>query len=134
MIDEKLTMFLQKQIDENKVNFINLLPVVLYDDNEGSTSNITLSDDVANYSYIEIFYNTTGYENSTKISSKKASLISHITNTNVNQTYISFKNITLNGTSLIVDSYQEWNNNWGTTSVSVENNNTLKITKVLGYK
>lgn len=120
-------------IKNNKINS-SLLYDVLYSDDEGTTGNITLSQSADNYSYIEIFYNTTGYENSTKISGNKASLISHITDTSVSQTYVDFKNVTLNGTSLIVNSHQEWVNIWGSTSIAVGNDNRIFITKILGYK
>jgi len=107
---------------------------VLYSNPSGESGNITLSKSVSNYSYIEIFYNREGYENSCKISGNKASLIAHRTLSSNNQTYIGFKNITLSGTSLIVDSYQDWNNIWNSSDVVAQNNNAILITKVLGYK
>lgn len=48
---------LQTPSTENLVNAINSnLPVILYDNTDGSNATITLLDSVENYSYIEIYY------------------------------------------------------------------------------
>lgn len=115
----------------NEVN--NLKPVTLYDNSTGTTSGINnLNDNVSNYNYLEIFYKYNGTESSTKISGTKASLITHYTSNN--QTYINFKEVSFSGTSMTVNSYQQWNNTWGTSGVSAANNNNILVTKILGYK
>lgn len=112
---------------------------ILYSDSTGTNGDITLSKSADNYPYKEIFFFREGfpgekYENSVKISGNRASLMTHFTNTNVNQTTVSFKNITFSGASLTVNSYQEWNNIWGSNGVAAGNDNKIYITKVLGYK
>lgn len=111
-----------------------LAPDILYSNSVGTTGDITLSKNADNYSYKEIFFAKDGNENSVKISGNKASLIAHYTNSVNNTTYINFKNITISGTSLTVDSYQEWHNIWGSSNVIAGNTNGISIIKVLGYK
>ena len=45
----------------------NTYPVILYDNDEGSSSTITLSDNVSNYNFIEIYY----FKDSNQIVSSK---------------------------------------------------------------
>lgn len=116
---------------DNNVN--NLIGVVLYNNSAGTTGNITdLSDDVSNYSYLEIFYSYNGSRQSTKIIGNKASLIVHTTSNN--QTYLLFKEVTFSGTSMTVNTYQQWNNVWGTSNVNASNTNGIYVIKILGYK
>lgn len=117
-------------IDEKKQN----IPDILYSDSVGTSGNITLLHSRDDYNDVEIFFTKDGYENSVKISGNKASLIAHYTNTGNNTTYIDFKNITILGNSLTVDSFQEWYNNWGSDGITAGNTNGILITKVLGYK
>lgn len=120
------------------VNAINELvnkftPVVLYNNTSGTTENITdLSDNVSNYSYLEIFYSYNDSRQSTKIIGNKASLIVHTTSNN--QTYLLFKEVTFSGTSMTVNSYQQWNNVWGTSNVNASNTNSIYVIKIVGYK
>jgi hypothetical protein len=108
-------------------------PVVLYDDSTGTTSSITdLNGDVSNYSYLEIFYSYNGSRQSTKIIGNKASLIVHTTSNN--QTYLLFKEVSFSGTSMTVNSYQQWNNVWGTSNVNASNTNGIYVIKIVGYK
>jgi len=122
------------------VNAINELvnkftPVVLYNDTTGTTGNITdLSDNVSNYSYLEIFYKMTNTIQSTKISGNRASLIVHVTDTTSHETYIQFKEVSFSGTTMTVNSSQEWENNWGSTGITAGNTNNIKVIKILGYK
>lgn len=116
---------------DNNVN--NLIGVVLYNNSAGTTGNITdLSDDVSNYSYLEIFYSYNDSRQSTKIIGNKASLIVHTTSNN--QTYLLFKEVTFSGTSMTVNSYQQWNNVWGTSNVNASNTNGIYVIKIVGYK
>ena len=118
----------------NLVNAINeLIAKELYNDSTGTTGSINnLADDVSNYKYLEIFYNYNGTRQSTKIIGNKASLIVHTTSNN--QTYISFKEVTFSGTSMTVNSYQQWNNVWGTSNVNASNTNSIYIIRIVGYK
>lgn len=116
---------------DNNVN--NLIGVVLYNNSTGTTGNITdLSDDVSNYSYLEIFYSYNGSRQSTKIIGNKASLIVHTTSNN--QTYLLFKEVSFSGTSMTVNTYQQWNNVWGTSNVNASNTNGIYVIKIVGYK
>lgn len=146
----KVTLVNQPDVaDENKVTASDMneiksvvnananvtIPVVLYNNTSGTTGNITdLSDNVSNYSYLEIYYKMNNTMQSTKISGNKASLIVHVTDTTSHQTYIQFKEVTFSGTSMTVSSYQEWGNNWGSTGITVGNTNNIKVIKILGYK
>lgn len=91
-VNEKLTQNLREQIGDlsslnttdksSLVNAINrLVPIVLYQNESGSNGNITLSDSVANYTYVEVFYRN----NDNRYNSKK------------------FYNI--NGKNVVLDSY-----------------------------
>lgn len=114
-------------------NLNNLIGVELYNNTSGTTGNITdLSDNVSNYSYLEIFYSYNGSRQSTKIIGNKASLIVHTTSNN--QTYLLFKEVTFSGTSMTVNSYQQWNNVWGTSNVNASNTNSIYVIKIVGYK
>lgn len=116
------------------VNAINeLITKELYNDSTGTTGSINnLADDVSNYKYLEIFYSYNGTRQSTKIIGNKASLIVHTTSNN--QTNISFKEVTFSGTSMTVNSYQQWNNVWGTSNVNASNTNSIYIIRIVGYK
>jgi len=149
--DNKVTLVSQPDVaNENKVtasdmnmiknahndtdnNLNNLIGVELYDDSTGTTSSITdLNDDVSNYSYLEIFYSYNGSRQSTKIIGNKASLIVHTTSNN--QTYLLFKEVSFSGTSMTVNTYQQWNNVWGTSNVNASNTNGIYVIKIVGYK
>lgn len=119
-------------------NNILLDGTILYENNSGTTGNIILNDNINNYDSIEIFYTfhtIAQYSemNSTKvISGKKASLMT--CHTESNSTYLNFKVISMSGTNITVNSYQEWKNVWGTSGITASNNNNIYITKVIGYK
>lgn len=125
---------IKEVVNENYTEFNNSIPVVLFNDANGVSGNVTLSDSASNYSYLEIFFEKDNYGSSIRVYDNKASLIAHYTNASSNTTYISFKNVSISGTTIIVDSYQEWYNNWGTSGVTAGNTNGILITKVLGYK
>lgn len=111
-----------------------LKPTVLYSSSSGSGSNISLSDNVDNYDYLEILYmRIEGQSSSVKLNvsiTKKATLTS--TYYTSGSFYIDCKNITLNGTTLIVNSNYVMYSNGTTTSIA--NVNNIRIYEVLGYK
>ena len=105
----------------------------LYESDSGTTGNITLSDDVDNYKYIEIFYKRgEAFQDSTKVDlsiSKKASLISVLyTGNNV---YFDMKGVTLTKTNLTVNYNRIF---YGNTSFVQQDNNNIKICKIVGYR
>ena len=113
-----------------------LFPYVLYENSSGTSSNITLSDDVNNYEYIEIYYLSssdggTGYaQSSTKVwqpNGKTAFLSTgYVDTSNFNVKVVV---VMLSGTS-ITRPYGHWEFNDGTRT----NTNYVAITRVVGYK
>lgn len=111
--------------------------IVLYNNASGDNGNITLNESVNNYSYIEIFYRTNdgdGYRGSIKLqtnNSMVASLTAHhyVPNT----LYIKFKEINITGTSITNLQYVEYFFSNGST-VTVNEQNNIYITRVVGYK
>ena len=126
-----------------KENFqIGLKPVTLYENSEGSNATITLSDDVNNYEYIEIFYRS----NDSYLSSKKiiagnyyTELVAYQPNRSGDtEMYMKFRVISINNNTistrqdsggyfikesvLTASGYQQFANNY------------IYITRVLGYK
>ena len=108
----------------------------LYSDNTGTIDGITLSDSVANYSRVDIFYKddnniyntTTIYEPNNKTISLQ---VFQYDGTN-SQVVLRGKNISLSNTSLSnVDYYAIVYNGSGNT---LYHNNNIVITKVIGYK
>lgn len=122
------------------VNDLN--PVVLYNNPTGSNGTITLSDDVNNYSYIEIFYlSNDGYLSSKKIiaGNDYTELVSYQPNRSGDvEIYFKFRVVYINNNTistaqdsggsfikevlLSANGYQQFANNY------------IYITRVLGYK
>lgn len=122
------------------VNAINYtLPTILYENANGSNGNITLSDDVDNYSAIEIFYKGDNYSNfnSTKILSPfgNASLI--IANINTSGQYMGvflrLSNVSVSNNQINVNENGQLFGG-GSSANNGTTNNFIYITKVLGYK
>lgn len=117
------------QTNTYSCNYIN--GTVLYENQSGTTGNITLSDSVNNYRYIEIYYGTIGSGiNCVKI-------IPSITNncnfTSFNitggTTYIYSTQTTISGTSITITAYAR-----GPISAIAYDANFNSIFKVIGYK
>lgn len=108
----------------------NLTPVILYDTSSGTTGNITgLPESTANFSYLEIYY---GSANQAAVYCEK------ICNPNgkslrlvhTGSSRIYYKDITINGTSITVDSYKSISIQDGTNTTD----NVIYIYKVVGYR
>lgn len=151
--DDKQDLGTQPSIpDVNKVTADNmneikqvvneLNPVVLYNNSSGSNSTITLSDDVNNYSYIEIFYKS----NDDYVGSKKligancnTDLVSYQPNrSSDSDIYMKFRVITINNNTI---STKQDSNGYFIKEVLLNANgyqqfanNYIYITRVLGYK
>ena len=122
------------------VNDSFLTETVLYNDATGSTTDITLSDSVANYDYVDIYYyesNKSDYS-STRVyapNNKKVSLsinAYHVSSSDLYQ-YFYTKIINFSGTNLTVEKNFELrilNNNISTHTT----NATIYITRVVGIK
>ena len=109
-------------------------PIVLYNNPSGTNGNITLSDSVANYSTIEIYFHTNdgaGYRGCQKVpittGTSVASLQYIHCNTSTNW-WIKAKSIAIYGTNIQNNGYVEVFSGGQTAS------NYIYIEKVLGYK
>ena len=121
----------------------SILGEILFENETGVGTNITLAKNADNYSYLEIFNkDNDGVSNSTKVYSpngKKVSL--HITNLNNtgNATYIKSAQATINGTTItFVTNGFGFNGEVSFVSPSTVNtpksNPKIYITRVVGYK
>ena len=135
--DIQLNFSPESQVSQNTSNIEKLTPIVLYTNDEGDNGNITLSDSVANYTYIEIFYKSSDkHYGSTKIFSpngKRADLFSFATTGST--LYIKSKCVSISGVSISnVSSTSYGETNISSSTTSFANNNLLYITRVIGYK
>lgn len=108
----------------------------LYENLEGENGNITLSDDVSNYDYIEIFYRQNNkIYHSVKVydiendneNMVSLCLVGGITSDNA---WIQSKNVIVSGSSITTYNKMEWATKTGT----FNNIDNIYITKVVGYK
>ena len=132
---------LQSDVSDLSNNVDDMKPTILYNNAQGSHSNITLSDSSSNYSYLEIF----GYEtvDNTQIYTKFD--VSNTAN-NLNLMALSFQqngdlcrltasSYTINGKSISKISGHTGHINIYTGVVNQqEASDDINITKVLGYK
>jgi len=122
------------------VNSINsLMPVILFEDTQGTMENITLNDDIANYKYYEIIYARQTGENVYGYSSIKMPT-TYLTDVNfINSIYLGrilriySANITISGTTL-TRNYDNYINFTGTNAFNFGSAISLAIYKVIGYK
>lgn len=119
----------------------NYIPVTLYENNEGSTDTITLSNSSANYTYLEIFFKSNeNVFNSVKVynpNGKRVSLISQWTNNGTPAVYLKTRVISIDGTSISSTTANVTHAETtlkANTAISMDSSNTLAITRVLGYK
>lgn len=123
-----------EEIDPVNLNYETRLSklegTILYDNSNGNTGNIILSDSASNYKFLMVFWKSTYNLNRLGISlapnSGYWSLFSYDIDANTYQTI--YKNNTLyqiNGSSMTVNKANNYNN---------QNQNIFSITKVVGYK
>jgi len=107
----------------------------LYNNESGTTGTVTLSESVANFAYIEIFYDdaNNGVCSSVKVPSPngKSVALQVITKGNDTNLRINAKKVSISGTSITSSNYQiiyapHDNGSW--------NNNEISIQKVVGYR
>lgn len=123
------------QILGNKAENIQYKPVVLYENSNGSNSNITLNDSVENYECLEIFYkDNVNRFNSGKIYNPNGSEFFMVTGNAYSNgsAFIRFKTVVINNTSITNSSYSELGISSSTQNVT--NGNSIYITRVVGYK
>ena len=115
----------------------NLIPTTLYNNSSESNGTITLSDNSANYSYLEIYFYTNdgwqykGYQKCMLEGNNTTyhSLIAVWSNTS-GSCYLKTKLISISGTSISTVGYSEVNLSGGGATAS----NNIYIRRVLGYK
>lgn len=149
-INEKLTQDLREQMGNlsdlnttdksSLVNAINYtLPTILYENANGSNGNITLNDNVDNYSAIEIYYKSDGDGNvmMTKVVSPftRAALITTVVNLSGQYQGIFFRlaQVALSSNQLTVEKNGQLFGN-GSSVNNGSTNNNVRIIKILGYK
>ena len=120
----------------NLVDSINsLMPVELYSNDEGTFNNITLNDDISNYSYYEIIYarENEGYS-SIKMPTDYITGVCFMNSIYLNNILrIYSANITISGTTL-TRNYDTYLNFTGENQLNFGRVLSLYIYKVIGYK
>lgn len=107
---------------------------VLYEDEGGTTGDITLNDSIENYDYVDIFYVTTaGRTGSVKVRNLDKSISLPIIVTSASTFVIVCKIIEINETAVNkMSEYQYFKNGAGQETYT--NTDTIAITKITGYK
>lgn len=115
----------------------NNRPITLYESANGTTGNVTLSDDASNYSYLEIFYEKET-ASSVKVNDPDGQEVVLLLNyfyTNSNIYQIVEKTVEISGTSITVKTNQSYYINISNgVAPSMATENSIKIMKVVGYK
>lgn len=129
-----------KSIVNNNANeLINLQAVELYNNSQGSNGNITLSDTVTNYNYIEIFFRNNddlySFNKFEDINTKEICLISTAIDISSTTPIIKTSSYSVNDNIINFIGTADWNLkvNAGTVSGNISNN-IIYITKIIGYK
>lgn len=126
-----------ESLEVNDLNILNkILGTELYNNTTGSNSAITLSESVANFTYLEIFYrNNDNYYNSTKIyqpNGKIAYLDADYPYTSgEGYSYAKKTSVQISGTSIRPINYVELT--IMPTGANIQNKNNIYITRVVGY-
>lgn len=117
---------------ENAINSLN--PVLLYNNTNGATGTVTLSETAANFQYLEILYSKGGIYQSVKVYSpnnKKVSLLVGFLNSS-SEAQLQLAKATISGTQITRDTggyinFQQNNYYMGTST-------EVGIHRVLGYR
>ena len=119
-------------------NISQLNEVVLYNDDNGTNGNVTLSESAGNFRCLEIYYKVSNNHNSTKIYNANGKE-THLT---VNENWISgsnrylnirTKNISINGNT-ITSNRNDWTQILNNNVNAHNSNNDIYITRVVGYR
>ena len=121
----------QGKVLNNKI--VDLTPVVLYSNNNGTSGSFTLSSSAENYSRLEIYFRDQEGQHSGMVvynpNGKRINLDMTVTNSGVAGSWAKIKAITINGANVNVDWYCEAS----ITDSVVQKNNYIYITKVIGF-
>lgn len=110
-------------------------PIILYNNDDGSSDTITLNDDIKNYKYIEIFYRNENYVfNSVKVVKGRlyASLITHYTVDWGSQIHIA--DCLIESSTITLQNGRFINCQLSSGSLDYGSQTTIRIIKVIGYK
>lgn len=119
---------------------------ILYDSSSGTNGNITLTDNVENYSYIEIFYATAGKLKGSSVKTQrgfynsilmKMANISTTASQQITQEFL--KDVSITNKSLTVSSTRavfmsSAVADYSTVSITQSNDNNIYIYRIVGYK
>ena len=115
-----------------KVSDFNLTGYILYQNNSGATGNLTLNDNISNYTYYEIIpYGSEMYSLKNRVGTRTIASRQAYDGTYI---YNATQTITLTGTSLTQSGIAGW---YGPTTNTYQNQSTndwLSIYQVIGYK
>lgn len=125
-----------KSVVNNNANELNnLMPTILYDNSDGSSSDITLNDNITNYKYYEIIFARNGYGyQSLKMPTDyltNVSLITSFFSGNILRYYMA--NIDISGTN-ITRNYAKSLNFTEQNAFNFGDETAFYIYKVIGYK
>lgn len=126
-----------KSVVNNGITTIDeLTPITLYDNSNGETGTVNLSDSSANYNYLEIFCkDSNGVSSSTKVENpngKKVNLMTAFIDTGLIQFFT--KNVQINTNT--ITNINGYTIKMQSSSITAYNNSNtyILITKVIGYK
>lgn len=113
---------------------------ILYDNSSGTTGTVTLSESVANFSYLELFFKDSsyGYYNNIRIYSPNGKNVVLSTSHVFSQSgtiMVSTRRIKFSETT--VSNYSGTNNDYGhlnSWNNSISTDNRISITKIIGYR
>lgn len=105
---------------------------ILYSDSTGTTGNVTLNDNISNYSYLEIFYVSSGYCSSKKIDlSLSNTFILNLPFIYNDKYYDRMSKYSVANNKITFDSNLTINSNFSQVSIGSAE---VLIKKVIGYK
>ncbi len=122
-----------------RTNLGVMTETVLYSNESGTYSTITLSDDYSNYNYIEVIFNDNGVNNNVKLHTSKGQV--QLTNTYVSSTsnpsmlYIHTALLTFSGNAATFSRqaiFTIWTNT-NNPSIDRTTSNNIKVTRIVGY-
>lgn len=129
-----------KSVVNNNANEFNsfkqeLIPTVLYENQSGSTSNITLNDNISNYTFYEITFSRGGKGyNTVRMSTNFLTNVCLMTSFYGGNLYrIYMTNISISGTTLTIN-YGRYLNVADNATLSTGEESSVLIYKVIGYK
>ena len=120
---------------ENAIN--EYLPITLFENESGLTGNITLNDNVSNYSFIEIIYGCDGYYFYSKFENangKKVGFITPYVSTDNGNLFLYTSNYEIFGNEINFLTCSNVYVNTSNTIGDYGNNSYIRIYKVFGYK